>query len=86
MPARHAVVYNVSMRCIHSRRRAGESIQPATNYEVPGMRLNRSSTRWATALVAVAAVIGCVVLGPRSLTSRPTALRRCSISESECAT
>ena len=68
---RHAVVYNATT--VHSlRRRAGESIRPATNDEVPGMRPNRSSTRWATALFAVAAVIGCVVLGRALLTSRPT--------------
>ena len=52
MPERRAVVYNDSI--VNSRRRrAVESIRPATNDEVPGMRLNRSSTRWATALFAV---------------------------------
>ena len=36
------------------------------------MRLNRSRTRWATALYTVTTVIGCVVLGRRSMTSHPT--------------
>ena len=36
------------------------------------MRPNRSSTCWATALFAVAAIIGCVVLGRALVTSPPT--------------
>ena len=66
-----AVVYN-SCTCIHGTRRAGESIRPATKMRSLACVIIALSTRWATALFAVAAVIGCFVSRPRRSSSRST--------------